>query len=63
MGTDQRTDQPTQSLIEALLHAQKIGEIWKKLDQMKGMRPARTFPDHPFKSYSSLKMKYLKTGP
>jgi hypothetical protein len=35
-------------------------EIWKKLDQTKRMRPTGTFSDHPFRSYSSLKMTCLK---
>jgi hypothetical protein len=36
---------------------EKVGEIWKELDQIKRMRPARTSPDHPFRSYSSLKIR------
>ena len=39
---------------------QKIGEIWKELDQTKRMRPTGIFSDHPFRSYSSLKMSCLK---
>jgi hypothetical protein len=31
-----------------------------KLDQTKRMRPTGTFSDHPFKSYSSLKLTCLK---
>jgi hypothetical protein len=38
----------------------QIGKIWKELDQTKRMRPAGTFSDQPFKSYSSSKLAGLK---
>jgi hypothetical protein len=38
----------------------KIGEIWKELEQMKGMRPTGTFFEYPFGSYSSLKIRSQK---
>jgi hypothetical protein len=38
----------------------EILKIWKELDQTKRMQPTRMFSDHPFKSYSSLKMTCLK---
>jgi hypothetical protein len=42
------------------MNFKRIGKIWKELDQTKRMRPTGTFFDHPFRSYSSLKMKCLK---
>jgi hypothetical protein len=39
---------------------QKIGKIWKELNQTKRMRPTGTFFDYLFRSYSSLKMTCLK---
>ena len=38
----------------------KNGEIWKELDQTKKMWPTGIFSDHPFRSYSCLKMTCLK---
>jgi hypothetical protein len=38
------------------MKSKKIGKIWKELDLTKRMRPAGTFLDYPFRSYSSLKM-------
>jgi hypothetical protein len=35
----------------------EIGEIWKELDQMKRMRLTGIFFDHPFRSYSSFKIR------
>jgi hypothetical protein len=39
---------------------EKIGEIWKELDQMKRMRQPGIFFDHSFRRYSSLEMTCLK---
>jgi hypothetical protein len=38
----------------------KIGEIWKKFDQTKRMRPTGSFFNYPFRSYSSLKITCLE---
>jgi hypothetical protein len=35
----------------------KIGEIWKEPDQMKRKQPTGNFSDHPFRSYSNLKIR------
>jgi hypothetical protein len=37
-----------------------LGEIWKELDLTKRKQPTAIFSDHPFRSYSSLKMPSLK---
>jgi hypothetical protein len=37
-----------------------FAEIWKELDQTKRMQPNATFSDHPFRSWSSLKIRSEK---
>jgi hypothetical protein len=39
-----------------------IGGIWKELDKTKREQPTRMYSDHPFRSYSSLKMICLKSN-
>jgi hypothetical protein len=42
------------------MKSNKIGEIWKELDQKHRMGPTGIFSDHQFRSYSHFKMTCLK---